>query len=435
MLVLVQPEIRIEVILPTRWNNRLYMFGNGGFAGDNLDAPGRVSQRDTALRAGFTVAQTNTGHDAAREPGASFAVNPQKMADYSFRSLHVTAETAKIAAAAYYGARPKRSYYNGCSTGGRQGMILAQRYPDDFDGIIAGAPSLDLIANRIRAIANFQAFAKAPVPLAKLQLLAERVYQRCDAIDGLKDGLISDPRRCDFRPSRDAADLFTSEQAQALDVVYRDVVIDGRRLTHGIPPGAEIAGPNGVSGWNGWIVREGGLPQSAQFAESSLRYMVFPEPRLDYPLSQFNLQRDAPLFDGMAKLANATDPDLSRFHQRGGKLLMYTGWADPAVNPYIALDYHDSLVKRMGAATQEFFRLYLMPGVFHCGGGVGPSCFDPLAAVIAWVEQSKAPQALVVSQPQDGKTMRTRLLCPEPQLARYHGQGDPNDAANFVCSN
>jgi len=197
-------------------------------------------------------------------------------------------------------------------------MILAQRYPDDFDGIIAGAPSLDLIANRIRAIANVQALAKAPVPMAKLRLLAERVYERCDPIDGLKDGLIT---------------------------------------------------------------------------------------------------------------------DLARFHQRGGKLLMYTGWADPAVNPYIALDYCEALVKRMGATTREFFRLYLMPGVFHCGGGVGPSCFDPLSVVIAWVEQSRAPQALVVSQPQDGKTVRTRLLCPEPQVARYRGQGDPNDATNFVCTN
>src|SRR5262245_6934927 len=203
VLIQVQPEIRIEVSLPAKWNRRLYMFGNGGYAGENLEAANRVAHRSAALDSGFVVAQTNTGHDAVKEPLATFTLNPQKFLDYAFRSLHVTAETAKRVSQADYGMRPVKSYYNGCSTGGRQGLILAQRYPEDFDGIIVGAPALNNVSNRIRAIATFQALAKAPVPIAKLKLLADRVYGRCDDKDGLKDGLITDPRRCDFRPSRD----------------------------------------------------------------------------------------------------------------------------------------------------------------------------------------------------------------------------------------
>ena len=195
VLIQVQPEIRIEVSLPSKWNRRLYMFGNGGYAGENLEAPGRVSHRNNALGSGFVVTQTNTGHDAAKEPLATFTTDSQKFLDYAFRSLHVTVETAKRVAAAYYGSRPARSYYNGCSTGGRQALILAQRYPDDFDGIVAGAPALNNVQNRLRAIATYQALAKAPIPVPKLKVLAARIYDRCDSVDGLKDGLIADPRR------------------------------------------------------------------------------------------------------------------------------------------------------------------------------------------------------------------------------------------------
>ncbi len=442
VLIQVQPEIRIEVSLPSLWNGRLYMFGNGGYAGESLHAPGRVAHRDAALRAGFTVTQTNTGHDAEKEPLASFALNPQKTLDYAFRSLHVTAMTAKTVAAAYYGSRPRRSYYNGCSTGGRQALIFAQRYPEDFDGIISGAPALDLIAARFRSIASTLALASAPVPMSKVKLLADRVYARCDAADGLKDGLITDPRRCDFRPSRDlpvcpageAAECFTPAQVRSLETVYSKVVVNGRTMAREVPPGAEAAGPNGVSGWNNWIIREGQLPQGALFAESALRYMVFSKPDPDYQLSQFNLSRDEHIFDGVGKLLNATDPDLSRFRNRGGKLLMYSGWADPAVNPYIALEYYQSVVKRMGALTSDFFRLYMLPGVFHCSGGVGPACFDPLMSMVPWVEMGKAPEAIKVSQMQEGKAIRTRLICPEPQVAQYRGQGSPDEAASFHCA-
>jgi hypothetical protein len=162
--------------------------------------------------------------------------------------------------------------------------------------------------------------------------------------------------------------------------------------------------------------------------------MVFPKPDPSYELTRFNLERDVHLFDWIGKLMNATDPDLTRFRDRGGKLLMYSGWADPAVNPFIGLGYYESVMQRMGASARDFFRLYMMPGVFHCGGGVGPACFDPLANLIPWVEQGRVPESIIVSQMRDGKSLRTRLLCPEPQVAEYRGQGPVDDAASFRCS-
>jgi len=441
VLILVQPEIQIEVALPEKWNSRLYMFGNGGYAGEKLDAPNRVAHRDAAVKSGFAVTQTNTGHDAEREPLGTFTVHPQKMADYAFRSLHVTAETAKRVVEAYYGARPSKSYYNGCSTGGRQGLILAQRYPGDFDGIIVGAPALDNVAGRMRAIATWQAQAKGPVKTEKLKLLAERVYARCDDKDGLKDGLIIEPRACDFKATRDlpvcagaeAADCFTPDQIRTIDAVYSDVVLNGKRAAFGFPVGAEIAGPNGRSGWDGWIFRDEGISQAALYADSAVKYMIRPKPDLNASILTFNLERDAGMFTAVGKLMNATDPDLTRFRDRGGKILMYFGWADPALNPLMGIEYYENVRRTMGAGATGFFRLYMMPGVFHCSGGVGPACFDPLTQIVPWVEQGKAPERILAAQIEQGRTIRTRPLCPHPQVAKYAGSGDPNDAASFRC--
>jgi feruloyl esterase len=298
------------------------------------------------------------------------------------------------------------------------------------------------VGGRIRSIATYQALVKAPVPTAKLKLLADRVYARCDAKDGLEDHLIADPRQCDFKPARDlpicssgdAADCFTEGQVKTLETIYADVVLNGRHVAPGWPVGAEIAGPNGRSGWDGWIMRDGELSQSAQYAESALRYMIFPKPDPTYEMTRFNLERDAHLFNEVGKLMNATDPDLSRFRDRGGKILMYMGWADPALNPLMGVGYYEDVLRQMGPSTREFFKLYMMPGVFHCNGGVGPACFDPLARVISWVEKGKAPEAIVAQQVEGGKVSRTRPLCPYPQAARYQGQGSPDDAANFRCA-
>ena len=258
--LMAQPEINIEVNLPSAWNGRLYMFGNGGWAGEAFDSAGRAANRAKGLNAGFVTAATDTGHSAALEPGASFALNRQKLLDFGFRSLHVTVETAKMLARTYYGAGPTKSYYEGCSQGGRQGLTFAQRFPDDFDGIVAGAPALYQTGTHLARAYWMQGLNANPFPAVQAGAAGGRVYEQCDAKDGLKDGLIDDPRRCDFKPERDLprckagndqADCFTQNQISALERIYGDVISNGKRFFPGWPVGAEIAGADGQSGWIG----------------------------------------------------------------------------------------------------------------------------------------------------------------------------------------
>jgi feruloyl esterase len=241
---LIVPEVRFEVSLPAKWNGRLYMFGNGGYAGENLFGAARLRVRDRALAAGFAVAQTDTGHDAAREPLASFALDPQKLADYAYRAVHVTAVTAKHVARTYYGSAVDRAYFQGCSTGGRQGLISAQRFPADFDGIVVGAPVLDFTGTMIHYAKMNQALRHAPGLIDKVGMLASRIYSTCDAQDGLADGVIDDPRRCAFDPATDAPactpgasdkECLTPADVTALEAVYRPVVVDGVTLYPGLP--------------------------------------------------------------------------------------------------------------------------------------------------------------------------------------------------------
>jgi feruloyl esterase len=438
------PEIRFEVSLPTAWNKRLFMFGNGGFAGENLESPNRIAVRDQAIKSGFTVAQTNTGHDAQEEPLGTFAVNSQKLLDYAFRGVHVTAVTAKKLAAAYYGSAPMKSYFVGCSNGGRQALMSAQRFPEDFDGIVVGAPALDFTGTMTSFVQTAQALARAPLPTTKLGRLADQIYTLCDGKDGATDGLIDDPRRCGFKPSRDLArcaegvdspDCFTAAQIQTLETMYGDITSKGKRVFPGWPVGAEVAGSNGRSGWDVWIVRDGGPTQSAIFAETFFRYVAYPKKDPNYELKEFDLDRDLPRMKWISDVLNATETDLSAFRDRGGKLLMWYGWADQALNPLMGIEYYEEVSRKMGPKTQEFFRLYMIPGLFHCAGGPGCGSFDILGPIVSWVEQGKAPVSLPAAQIEAGKTVRTRPLCPYPQVAKYKGSGNIDDATNFSCAN
>jgi hypothetical protein len=442
VLGMVQPEVRFEVNLPLAWNRRLLFFGNGGYAGDDLDAPGVRGTRNESIAKGFLVTRTNTGHDMRTEPLGTFAVNPQKLYDYAFRSLHVTVVTARRIAEIYYGAAPQRSYYYGCSTGGRQGLIFAQRFPQDFDGIVAGAPVLDFSGTMVQYTAIYQALKKAPVPYSKLGLLAERVYAVCDEKDGLKDGLIDDPRTCGFSPSRDLpkcsgpneAACFTDGQIATLEAIYSPVVANGVGRYPGWPVSAEIAGPNGRSGWDRWLIQEqAGQTISNGFAESFFRFLAFPKKDPTLTLDQVDLARDVPRLEEIHRTLDATDPDLSAFRNRNGRLLMWFGWADQALNAQRAVDYYDEVLAKMGPSTRDFFRFYTVPGVFHCGGGVGCASFDPLAAVIRWVEEGKTPESIVTSRVEKGQVLRSRLICPYPQVAKYKGAGSIDEAANFSC--
>lgn len=440
----VPPEVRFEVSLPAAWNGRLYMFGNGGYAGESLTAANRVARRNLALAKGFAVAQTNTGHDADREPLASFAGSPQKLVDYAYRAVHVTAMTAKRLARAYYELVPVRSYFDGCSTGGRQGLISAQRFPEDFDGIVVGAPVLDFVGTMVHYARVHRALATAPLSEEKVRLVAEAVYRGCDASDGLADGVIADPRHCSFDPARDlprcepagtATACLSENDLASLKAFYGDVSSNGRRVFPGFPVGAEAfvpgtAGPR--SGWDPWFIRTGQATISRTFLEAFFKHMATPGTEIDW--RTFEPDRDLSRLETISAVLNATDPDLGAFRKRGGKILMYFGWADPALNPLMGVGYYERVREAMGPQTSDFFRLFMMPGVFHCTGGVGPDQADTLTPLADWVERGGAPDRIVASRRLEGKVVRTRPLCPYPMVARYQGSGSIDDAANFACS-
>lgn len=438
------PEIRFEVTLPTRWNRRFMMTGNGGYAGDTLESPQRLLLRRIAMHRGFVQAITNTGHDGRDEPLATFATNRQKLLDYAFRSLHVTAEAGKQITTAYYGTKPSRSYFQGCSTGGRQALILAQRFPDDFDGIVAGAPVLNFSGTMTSFACTAQALSAAHVPYSKLAALAERIYALCDDKDGLKDGLIDDPRRCGFQPARDLprcadatddASCFTEAQISTLEKIYGDIKSQEKKIFPGWPVGAEVAGADGRNGWDNWIVREGPEKTIARnFAESFFKYMAFPRKEEGIELSAFDVEKTPQRLEWIHNILDATDPDLTRFRDRRGKLLMYFGWADQSLNAQMGVDYYESALEKMGPKMPDFFRLFMQPGVFHCGGGVGPGTFEPLLEVVKWVETGEAPDRITAAQVVKGKTLRTRPLCPYPQTAKYKGTGSIDEAENFRCA-
>jgi feruloyl esterase len=443
----ITPEVAFEVNLPDRWNRRFYMTGNGGLAGDALDGPVSLD-RTGALTNGFVMARTNTGHDARKEPSGSFILsNPQKAIDYAYRAVHVTAEMAKRIAADYYGRPIAFSYWNSCSNGGRQGLLEAQRFPGDFDGVVANAPWVDQTGFTIGAIWNQKALTEAPLSSEKLSLVASKVMAKCDAIDGLEDGLIDDPRKCSFDPARDvpacrdgvdAPDCLTSAQAATLQKIYGGPVADGKPFFPGYMIGSEAmtAGPNGtVSGWMNGIIaaRPGAKPADFNLAEGVMRYLILDPPQPDYDTMTFDFNRANALVARWSKLADAKDPDLGKFRKRGGKLIMTYGWADQILQPLMGVNYYEAVVAKNGKRTSDFARLFMVPGMAHCGGGVGPDQNDAVTAVIDWVEKGTAPDHLIATKSARGEVVRTRPLCPYPQVARYKGEGSIDDASSFSC--
>lgn len=426
---MVTPEVRIDVLLPGNWNGKFLMRGNGGYAG-TMDRNGA----EASMKQGWAVGVTDTGHDAHRQPLGTFAVERQKVYDYAFRSLHLTATVSKRIIRTFYGRGPEKSYYVGCSTGGRQGLMLAQRYPQDFDGIIAGAPVLDFTGTMFQYLSTARALAAGPLTLAKARVIEDAVLARCDANDGLKDGLITDPARCDFSPRRDlklcagveAADCVTEAQVKTLETIYAPVRGVKGVLMEGWPVGGE-------AGWGDWILKDNGPTISFGFGESFMRYLAFPQPRPEQKFLDVNAAEADVAADWIRPLLDATDPDLSAFRKRGGKLILYFGLADPALNANMAFRYHAAVEQKLGGDVSDFFQFFTMPGVYHCGGGPGCGSVDYLPHLIDWVEKGKAPAGIVGAQRVNGKVVRTRPICAWPKVAVYKGSGDVNDASSFAC--
>ena len=443
---LIMPEIRFEVSLPTAWNGRFYMFGNGGFAGESFTQPSRLYKRDNGVKHGFAVAATNTGHDAVREPGASFAQTPQKLVDFAYRSVHMTSTTAKTIMRAYYQQPPNKSYFEGCSEGGRQGMILAQRFPDDFDGLALGSGVIDFVGNYVDG--RKRAIALEKVSLDNVKLVADTLYGQCDAKDGLTDGLIDDPRACGFNPVRDvprceagqpnSKTCLTLEQAEAFQTVYSPLEVNGTEWYPGLPPAAEVFVPTASgelrSGWDPWQIGGADPLKSNKriWGESFFKYIATPGSEVDY--QSFDPSRDLSKLEPLAELMNALDPDLTRFKARGGKILQSWGFAEPALNPLMGLKYYESVKKTMGPSTTDFYRMFMIPGGFHCGGGAGITDVDTLTPLVNWVERGVAPERIVGQRKVGGSVVRTRPLCVYPAMEKYKGSGSIDDAANFVCA-
>ncbi len=432
------PEARFALKLPTDWNDRFQMVGNGGTAG--VISLGAV---DSALRLGFAAVSTDTGHDAAKEPLATFAhltpENPnahRKFVDFAYLSVHETAVLAKQIIQAYYGTRPKYSYWVGCSTGGRQGLQEAQRYPEDFDGLVIGAPGLFLTGNVMRRMWVAQSqLADGALPPEKLPLLHQLVYKKCDPADGLADGVIDDPRRCDFLPKRDlplcvgpdAATCFTAPQLAALTKIYGGVRNSkGKLLFPGEPVGSELVWVDNLIAPNKTV-----LPRS----ESQMKFYVLdPSPGPSWTYPQFNFDRDPPRTARAAKDLNPMNPDLAPLKKRGGKIIQYSGWADQQVNPFPGIQYYETVSQRLGPApTRDFYRLFMVPGMLHCAGGPGCANVNWLAALTDWVEKGVAPTQILGSHLEKAQVTRTRPLCPYPEVARYKGSGSTDEAANFAC--
>lgn len=413
-------DIKAEVWLPSAgWNGKLQVVGNGAFAG-TVSYPALA----TAVAAGYAAASTDTGHTG---PSSNTFVNEDVVIDFAHRAVHETTVAAKAIVRGLYGGAPKFSYFNGCSTGGRQAMTAAQRYPDDFNGIVAGAPALYGSKQSFGQIWLYQATADAAsaLPPEARRILNESVLAACDGLDGARDGVLENPRACRFDPQilvckdgTDPAACLTQPQVDAAKKIYAGASNPrtGEKIFAGLERGSE-------PGW---------LAQPVGYAVDYFKYRVFKDAAWD-PRS-LNFDSHLALVDTPAnRIFDATNPDLSPFTRRGGKLILYQGWAEPGIPPGYVVDYY-AQVQAKTRGARDAVRLFMVPGMGHCGGGNGASTFDMVAALDQWLATSTAPASIAASRVREGKTDRTRPLCPYPQIAVYKGSGDIDDAANFRCA-
>jgi pimeloyl-ACP methyl ester carboxylesterase len=433
-------EINFELLLPQQWNQRFVMGGGGGFVGSIQNVA------RSKVHEGYATVGTDTGH---KGPGikADWAHNNmERQLNYGYLAVHRTAEVARALIRLYYCEDPEYSYFIGCSRGGGQAMHEAQRYPDDFDGIVAAAPVISFTATGAEFIQNIQVLYPDPEQLKEavisenhLALLQEAILDQCDILDGLTDRIINDPRDCHFDYSRlprctseeDTGSCFTQAQIRAIQAIYAGAS-DGR---HQIYPGFPVGCENEPGAWKSWIVGpEPGIQQfnfpSLHFAFGTelFKYLVLNDPDWNYAKYDFaNFERDTRY---AAAYLDATSVDYSGFRDRGGKIIFTHGWNDPALSAYSTIEHYESVRKNHGQ-VDDFMRLFLLPGVLHCGGGPGPGDANWLEIVRDWVENGNAPHKVVVTKSKDGEVIMSRPVFPYPSTTRFIG-GDPNRESSFV---
>ena len=444
--------IKMEIWLPASgWNGKFEQVGNGGFAG-TIPLFAMVSP----LLRGYATAGTDDGHVGGTD--VSWAIgHPEKVIDFGYRAVHETSVQAKAIIRAFYGKDPSHSYFVGCSDGGREALMEAQRYPADFIGIVAGAPASDWTHLMFKGLWDERAVALDPasyIPASKLPAIQKAALAACDGLDGLKDGIIENPRACHFDPvviqcqGADSDDCLTPPQVETARAIYGLVKNSrtGAEIAPGFSPGAEADPAN----WRVWILGAGPGQAAAGsfFANNFFAYMVFEDPKKDW--RSVNFDSDVALTDNkIAPVVSSMNPDLREFKRQGGKLIQYHGWGDAGIPPQESVDYFENVQSKMGK-TDGFYRLFMVPAMSHCGGGLGTNVFgnglfvsspdadhDIVLALDRWVETGTAPDQIIATRfvdnnPAKGVQM-TRPLCPYPEVAHYKGTGDANDASNFVC--
>lgn len=439
-------EIRFRLVLPDGWNGRFVMGGGGGFVGmvDN--------QVEEVANRGFATVGTDTGHQASGIQAGWALDNLERQVNYGYLGVHRTAEVAKAIVRAYYGRDAAYAYFLGCSNGGRQALMEAQRFPGDFDGIVAGAPAYDFTRIAASFITHAQATFPDPANLkastvspSELRLVAATAVEACDAADGVRDGVIDQPQTCRIPLDTVKAcpgdvageDCLTLGGRAAISRIYAPITGPGGEIYPGQPVGGE-ADPGG---WRDWITGvepklasgTGGKVPSLRhaFGTEFFKYFVHGDPAWDY--RRFDVSAWARDTRVAATFLNADSVDLDAFKARRGKLLLWHGWADPALNAVSTVRYYDRLLARDPHAA-DYARLFLMPGVLHCAGGAGPDVVDWLTAMSQWTEQGAAPERLIAAKVgAGGVPLRTRPLCRYPQRAVYAGTGSTDDAASFEC--
>lgn len=454
-------DIRFEVWLPsTGWNNKFHGVGNGGYAG-TINYAGLVD----AIKNNYATASTDTGHQDPVNTSANWALNhPEKVIDFGYRAVHETAVAAKGLIRAFYGEAPKRSYFSSCSNGGRQALMEAQRFPADYDGIIAGAPAYywsHLLTGAASVARATLAEAASYITAKKLPAIQAAALAQCDVKDGVKDGVIENPMACPFDPSvllcsgAESDSCLTRPQLTALTTIYKGLQSNaGKTLFPGLAHGGE-ADPGA---WANWITGTAPEKGAAMFAFGTqfFKNIIYGDPEWNY--RSFDADRELKAaVERAARDLDATNADLSAFRKRGGKLILYHGWSDAAIPGASTVNYYNEVISKMGAKNADtFVRLYMVPGMGHCAGGSGPSAFGqggtavretPAgdrfhnidAALEAWVEQSLAPDTIIAAKPKvpadpAGAVTRTRPLCAWPQVAKYKGTGSTDEAANFTCA-
>jgi feruloyl esterase len=438
-------HIQFEVWMPTAgWNGKYLGVGNGAFAGYFS-----YSEMAGAVKNGYAASSTDTGHTGNPLDGAWALGHREQILDFGYRAIHETADKSKRIVPAFYGGNPKHSYFSSCSTGGRQALMEAQRYPADYDGIIAGAPVNSMTHQMVGFVWDLQALDSDPdalIPMNKLKAIENAALTACDALDGVKDGIIGDPTKCHFDPSAllckgvDSEECLTPSQVTALKKFYDGPRSSkGEQIYPGYPPGGETVFPARLSG---------GSPREfvLAFVSGFFANMVFQNTSWDY--RAFRFDRDIKITDDtVAQTFNATDPNLKAFKDRGGKLLIFHGWNDMSIAPLNSVNYYKSVVAKMGAKqAAEFVELYMVPGMQHCSGGAGPDSFGAVpgspqadsehsmsVALERWVENGTTPGTIVAAKYEGDLIVRTRPLCAYPKVARYSGTGSADDAANFKC--